>query len=169
MEEIVDQRYKSWFGDQFDLDWMKEARHPCLAQEGRGGLLALLRQDPDPHLLRAFSHVQGDARGHPAGDRPLPGSRSGRLPAHARLAPLRRLIHETRPEFDLTAIYFRLPFQSFTMTGNNAWLDEVATIDPYANELNINAATAARKGIKDGDWIELESAPTARRCGVEPG
>ncbi len=69
---------------------------------------------------------------------------------------------EQRPEFDLTAIYFRVPFQSFTMTGNNAWLDEVATIDTYANAININAATAAKKGIKDGDWIELESAANGK-------
>ena len=23
MEDLVDRRYKSWFGDQFDLEWMK--------------------------------------------------------------------------------------------------------------------------------------------------
>ena len=69
---------------------------------------------------------------------------------------------ETRPEFDLTAIYFRVPYQSFSMTGNNAFLDEVSVIDPYAENVNINAATAARKGIKDGDWVELESAANGK-------
>jgi molybdopterin-containing oxidoreductase family molybdopterin binding subunit len=69
---------------------------------------------------------------------------------------------EERPDFDLTAIYFRLPFESFTMTGDNGWLDEVSAIDTYANNININAATAAHKGIGDGDWIELESAANGK-------
>jgi anaerobic selenocysteine-containing dehydrogenase len=65
---------------------------------------------------------------------------------------------ETRSDYDLFATYFRVPFQSFTMTGNNAWLDEVSTVDPYANAINISSAAARERNIADGDWIQLESA-----------
>ena len=102
-------------------------------------------QHPHPHLLRALPHLQGDSRGDPAETglfadldledyQPVPDWRP--CESHT----------ETRPEFDLTAIYFRVPYQSFSMTGNNAFLDEVSAIDPYAENVNINAATAAQQG-----------------------
>jgi anaerobic selenocysteine-containing dehydrogenase len=38
----------------------------------------------------------------------------------------------------------------------------VAAIDAYANLNNMNADTAVKKGIEDGDWIELESASNGK-------
>ena len=157
VEELVDRRYKSWFGDQFDLEWMKA-----------NGILAWPKSVEEmywhsfvktripiyfEHFLTFKETLEGiqketglfselDLEDY----QPFPDWRP--CSSHT----------EQRPEFDLTAIYFRVPFQSFTMTGNNAWLDEIAAIDPYVNFVNINTATAAAKGIEDGDWIELESA-----------
>jgi molybdopterin-containing oxidoreductase family molybdopterin binding subunit len=155
--EIVDARYKSWFGDQFGLEWMKEH-----------GILVWPKKVEEvywhnfvhtripiyfEHFLTFKSEleaIQKETGLFPDLDledyQPMPDWRP--CESHT----------ETRPDFDLTAIYFRVPYQSFSMTGNNGFLDEVSTIDPYAENVNINAATAARKGIKDGDWVELESA-----------
>jgi anaerobic selenocysteine-containing dehydrogenase len=162
LEELVDHRYKSWFGEQFGLDYMR--KHGILAWPKRVDevywhpfvktripiyfehfltfreTLEQIQQETGLFLELDLGDFQ-----------PYPDWRP--CMSHT----------EGRPEFDLTAVYFRLPFESFTMTGDNAWLDEVATIDSYANRININAATAAGKGIKEGDWIELESAGNGKK------
>ncbi|MDP2646251.1 MAG: molybdopterin-dependent oxidoreductase [Desulfobacterales bacterium] len=60
-------------------------------------------------------------------------------------------------EFDLTAVNFRVPTHSHSFTAQNAWLAEVAEMNPYAQKILLNAATAAQKGIKDKDRIVVTS------------
>ena len=162
LEELVDIRYKSWFGEQFGLEWMREhgiLTWPKKAEEVYWHSFVETRIPIYFEHFLTFKETLEDIQKETGlfpeldlGDyQPYPDWRP--CTAHT----------ESRPEFDLTAIYFRVPFESFTMTGNNAWLDEVATIDTYANRININAATAAKKGIKDGDWIELESAANGKK------
>jgi molybdopterin-containing oxidoreductase family molybdopterin binding subunit len=161
LEEVVDARYKSWFGEQFGLDYMREhgiLAWPKKAEEVYWHSFVKTRIPIYfEHFLTFRETLEGiqketglfselDLEDY----QPYPDWRP--CASHT----------EARPDFDLTAIYFRLPFESFTMTGDNAWLDEVAAIDTYASNININAATAARKGIVDGDWIELESAANGK-------
>ena len=37
------------------------------------------------------------------------------------------------------------------------WLDEASLMNPYTYNITMNADTAGKKGIKDGDTIEVES------------
>jgi molybdopterin-containing oxidoreductase family molybdopterin binding subunit len=37
------------------------------------------------------------------------------------------------------------------------WLDEASRMNPYTYNIAMNADTAQRKGLKDGDTVELES------------
>ncbi|MCL4371141.1 MAG: molybdopterin-dependent oxidoreductase [Chloroflexi bacterium] len=161
LEEVVDARYKSWFGEQFGLEWMR--KHGILAWPKRvdevywHSFVKTRIPIYFEHFLTFKETLEGIQRETGLfldldldDYQPYPDWRP--CAAHT----------EPRPEFDLTAIYFRIPFQSFTSTGDNAWLDEVSTIDTYANRININTATAAKKGIVDGDWIELESAGTGK-------
>ena len=161
IEELTDRRYKSWLGEQYGLDYLKE--HGLLTWPK-----AVDEMYWDPfikvripiyfeHFLTMKEHFEAirdetglfgeaDAEDYQA----VPDWKP--CASHT----------EQRPDYDLTCIYFRVPFQSFTMTGNNAWLDEVSTIDLYANAININAATAREKGIANGDWIELTSAANGK-------
>jgi molybdopterin-containing oxidoreductase family molybdopterin binding subunit len=68
-----------------------------------------------------------------------------------------------RPGFDLQAIYYRVAWHTFSMTYENPWLDEISNMaEPYSYFISINAATARAKGIRDGDWIWVESAEAGR-------
>ncbi len=58
-------------------------------------------------------------------------------------------------EFDLIAVNYKLAFHSYNMTQDNPWLAEIAERHPYAHKIMINAETAAKKGIVDGDEIVL--------------
>jgi anaerobic selenocysteine-containing dehydrogenase len=157
VEELTDRRYKSWLGDQYGLEYLKEhglVTWPKTVDETYWDHFV------DTRIPVYFEHFI-TMREHLEAVRAETGL-FGELDADDYQAvPDWRPCSshtETRPEFDLTCIYFRVPFQSFTMTGDNAWLDEVSTIDPYANSVNINAATAAKKGIESGDWVEITSA-----------
>ncbi|MCE5254657.1 MAG: molybdopterin-binding protein, partial [Actinomycetia bacterium] len=157
VEEIADHRYRSWFGDKFDLAWFK-----------KNSLLTWPRKAEeiywDPHVkaripvyyehflamrdgVEAVKAETGLFADLDSSDyQPIPDWKP--CPSYT----------ESREEYDLYAVYFRVPFHSFTLTGNDAWVDEVSTIDPYTNGININSATARRKDVKEGDWIELQSA-----------
>lgn len=69
---------------------------------------------------------------------------------------------ENSPHYDLYAIYYKFPMQTFSGTYDNPWLDEVSSLDRLAYGVAINIATARRKGIKEGDWIEITSVSTAK-------
>jgi anaerobic selenocysteine-containing dehydrogenase len=63
-------------------------------------------------------------------------------------------------DFDMWAINWKTPMGPFYCgnTYGNVWLHEtMKTWDPYEYALWINSATAAKKGIKDGDTIVVES------------
>ncbi len=158
-EEIVDRRYQSWFGPRFGLDWFK--KHGLLAWPKKVEEVYWRPFVPvrTPIYFEFFPRIGEQVEkirretGIPfdtADFQPLPDWK----PCRSHL--------EQRPEYDLYAIYFRAPFHTFSFTNNNPWLDEVSRIDPYNFSINLNAQTAARKGIRDGDWIAVESAATGK-------
>lgn len=58
---------------------------------------------------------------------------------------------------DLYAVVYKLPFHTFSGTVDNSWLKELGEYHPSAYKIQINAVTAKRKGIEDGDMIWMES------------
>jgi anaerobic selenocysteine-containing dehydrogenase len=63
-------------------------------------------------------------------------------------------------EFDMWAINWKTPMAPFFCgdTHGNVWLHEtMKTWDPYEYSIWINSATAAKKGIQEGDTIVVES------------
>jgi anaerobic selenocysteine-containing dehydrogenase len=58
--------------------------------------------------------------------------------------------------YDLLAVNFKFGFHSFSTTQGNPWLDELTTRHPWGYNLIMNADTARRKGIGDGDTVLVE-------------
>jgi molybdopterin-containing oxidoreductase family molybdopterin binding subunit len=156
-EEIVDRRYQSLFGAEHGLDWFKEH-----------GLLKWPKKVEEVYW-KPFSHARVPIYFEwfkPLGERvkataeklaidldtsafqPLPEWRPCR--SHT----------EISPDYDLYAIYYKFPMQTFSGTYDNPWLDEVCTMDRFAYRVAMNAETARRKGIQDEDWIEITSVST---------
>ncbi|NQV54535.1 MAG: molybdopterin-dependent oxidoreductase [Rhodospirillales bacterium] len=68
------------------------------------------------------------------------------------------LSHECKhEEFDLYAFYYRDIIHTNSFTMENPWLDEVARLDPFSYNIAINAAVGRKKGLVNGNWIELET------------
>lgn len=65
---------------------------------------------------------------------------------------------ESPPEFDLFVVNQKLPFLTFSFTSENPWLSELAEHNGKVFPVGINAETARKKSIAEGDKIELETA-----------
>jgi molybdopterin-containing oxidoreductase family molybdopterin binding subunit len=64
-----------------------------------------------------------------------------------------------QPPYDLYVVNFKIPFHTLSITTQNPWLSELSERNPYAYKILINAETALRKGVRDGDeiWVESEA------------
>lgn len=65
--------------------------------------------------------------------------------------------HEPDGKYDLITVNFKVPFQNFSVTAENVWVDEISSANPYLHNVMINAATARKKGLQDGDRVVIES------------
>ena len=163
-EEMVHLQYKSFFGPEHDLEWFKKngvltrpkkvdetywrpfikARVPIYFESFKK-----LGQEVEK-AKREYGLTDFDTSDFvPLPDwKPCPG-------------------FETKNnDYDLLAIYYRVPVHTLSATYNIPWLDEVSSIDPYIYRLAINSSTANKKGIRDDDWVELESLPTGNKIKV---
>jgi molybdopterin-containing oxidoreductase family molybdopterin binding subunit len=61
------------------------------------------------------------------------------------------------PSFDLYCFSYRDIIHTGSHTMEQPWLDEASRMNPYTYNITINATTARKRGLKDGDIIELES------------
>ena len=61
--------------------------------------------------------------------------------------------------FDYYAFYYRDVLHTNSFTMENPWLDEAAQLDPYTYAITVNADSAQRQGLRDGQavWVEAES------------
>jgi molybdopterin-containing oxidoreductase family molybdopterin binding subunit len=61
------------------------------------------------------------------------------------------------PSFDLYCFSYRDIVHTGSHTMEQPWLDEASRMNPYTYFITMNASTARKRGLKDGDMIELES------------
>lgn len=84
----------------------------------------------------------------------IPWETSGYVPlAEWRPCPAHR---PKSAEFDLYMITAKSPYHALTATGSNPLLREVGLRLGY-HEIVLSAETAQRKGLKNGDWVEVET------------
>ncbi|MFC2071157.1 molybdopterin-dependent oxidoreductase [Chloroflexota bacterium] len=160
-EEIVDHGFKGNFGPEHGLEWFKEnglIHWPKKTEEVYWRPFINARTPIYfEHLLTVGEEVEKIKKecgilGFPTSDhQPIPDWKP--CASH----------EEKRPEFDLYSTYYRIPFQTFSSTYNNPWLDEVSRMDPYVYNIAINTETAKKKSIKSGDLVILESAGTGSK------
>jgi molybdopterin-containing oxidoreductase family molybdopterin binding subunit len=158
-EEVTDRVYKSYFGSERGLAWLRE--HGVVRWPKR----------VDEVFWKPFLHARaplynewvlraGEQVGRIAQERGMPGIHTHEFVPLPDWFPCRAA--QEVPGFDLRAIYYRVPWHSFSATYENPWLDEISQGEPYSYFIQINAATAKNKGIRDGDVIALESTDGAK-------
>jgi molybdopterin-containing oxidoreductase family molybdopterin binding subunit len=160
-EEIVDRQYKSTFGPEHGLEWFK-----------KNGVLSWPKKVEEVYwrpFIKArvpiyfeFLNKLGEDIEKVKDEFQIPGFDTSDFQPLPDWKPCKS--HEDEnDDHDLFAIYYRVPLHTFSFTYNNPWLDEASRMDPHVYNISINTETAKRKGIKDGDWIDVESATTKEK------
>ena len=155
LEDIYDRWAKSLFGPEKGLAWFKNNGYHKVPR-------SVEEKYPSPFIrprfpiyfenfLRAKRSVEKVANHL---DRKLDLSDYQVLPEWKPCAAY----DDVSPPYDLFVVNFKLPFHSLSFTTQNPWLSDLAEHNPYAYKILINAETAKRKGVKDGDAIWVESA-----------
>ncbi|MBI2873961.1 MAG: molybdopterin-dependent oxidoreductase [Firmicutes bacterium] len=82
---------------------------------------------------------------------------------------------DLKPECDLWVINYKMPYHTFSFSMENPWLSEITDYYPHHRGIIINAETAGKKGLADGDLVWLESTAGLRvkgrvclRQGIHP-
>ncbi|MBI2874046.1 MAG: molybdopterin-dependent oxidoreductase [Firmicutes bacterium] len=152
--EIVDNYFKSLFGAEHGVDWFKEnfmLREPKKIEE------AYPRPFLKPRVPIYVEHVKhlapqltkltaelGFEDWDVSDYTPLPDW----LPCPS---------YEVQGEYDLLAITAKQAFHSHSYTVDTVWLNELADQYPHSKAALINPATAAAKGLRDGDEVLIRT------------
>ncbi len=64
----------------------------------------------------------------------------------------------TDPDYDLYAFCYREPTHVGSVTMEQPWIDEASAMNPYTYNIALSTETARKKGLKPGDFIEVESS-----------
>lgn len=159
--EIVDRRFKGYFGPERGLDWFKKnglIKWPKKVEEVYWRPFVKARV---PIYFEVFKSV-GEKIERIKKEYNIPGFDTADFQPISDWKPCASF-NERRPEFDLYAVFYRVPFHTATNTYSNPWLDEISGMDPYVFNIALNPEVARKKGIKAGDWVEIESAGTGNK------
>ena len=153
--EVLDRWAKSRFGPERGLDWFKE--HGVLTMERNKTVMeAYPRVFLKPRIPIYLEHFlgAGEETTRVIGELGLNWDMSDYTP-----------LPDWKPcaafsgqysDYDLFVVNSKLPFHAHTYTAENPWLAEISSHYAYRpDEVLINRATAQKKGIADGDSIQL--------------
>jgi len=72
----------------------------------------------------------------------------------------------TDPEYDLYCYSYRDILHTSTHTMEQPWIDEASLMNPYTYNITMNTETGSKKGLKDGDHVEVESYQGRKATGT---
>jgi len=76
-------------------------------------------------------------------------------------------IHQVEdPKYDLYCYSYRDVLHSGSQTMEQPWMDEASRMNPWTYNVTLNADTGRKKGLKDGDLIEIESYLGKKERGI---
>jgi len=155
IQEIAERQGKTIVGPEFSLDLFKESS--CVITRKK----TIQEAYPRPflkakvpiyyeYLLQAGEEVKGvmEKLG-------LPWCYEGYQPMPTYIAC--HVNEEESSEYDLLGANFKVPFHTFSISGQNLWINEISERHPYAYRVLIHTKAAEKRGIKDGDWVWVES------------
>lgn len=155
IREIAELQGKSVMGPEFHFDDFKEKRtviqrkknieesFPSLYHEGKIPIYFeyLIAAGDDVRKVTEFLKFDWDTSVYKA----LPDF----IPCN--------VLEESGEEYEFIITNYKFPFHTFSISGENPWIDEVSSYNPYTYRILMNREVANRKGIKDGDLIWVES------------
>jgi len=152
--EIGDAFMKSTFGPEYGWEWFKEHGYvtwPKKVEEAYWMWFLDLRV---PIYLEWLAHMK------PAVEKI--NEETGLIMDPAQYTPLLSwfpaTIHTVKDaEHDLYCYSYRDSLHSSSQTMEQPWIDEASNMNPWVYNITMNADTGKRKGVSDGDTVEVEN------------
>lgn len=164
--EIAERQGKTIIGPQFSFDLFKESS--CVITRKK----TLEEAYPRPFLkaripvyLEYLLKVREEVR-EVMEKLELPWNYDGYQPMPTYIACQCNI--ENPKEFDLLGANFKVPFHTFSISGQNLWIDEISGRHIFAYRILLHTQTAKERGIKEGDlvWVESRHGKIQGRCRV---
>jgi molybdopterin-containing oxidoreductase family molybdopterin binding subunit len=154
-EEICDRWLKSYCGQEHGLSYFQEHGYCKLGKRtAEQTYPRAFHKGRIPLYLEHFIGAGQDVRKFTE-EHNIPWDTSDYIPlAEWRPCPAHT---ESPAEYDLFVVNQKVPFLTLTFTSENPWLVDLAHHNKKVFPVGMNAATGKRKGIVDGDEIELET------------
>jgi molybdopterin-containing oxidoreductase family molybdopterin binding subunit len=153
-KELIDRVLKYYFGPEHGLDYIKEHGHVHWPKQVREAYWRPFIKARVPiyaeHLAELKPHVMENAK--PAG---VELEWEQFTPLISYFKP--QAAKEISPDYDLYCFSYRDVLHSGSGTMEVPWLDEASRLNPYTYNVTMNAETAAKKGLTDGDLVCIES------------
>lgn len=165
-EEIFDRRLKSTYGEQTGLAYLKEKGFKVLHENTAEDLFAIEKEEfAHTRVPIYFEYLVWCGRQHRKDYEKFKDKFSYRpsndyvfsyykgLPEY-----MPRPYESLPPEYDMYAVHYKTMLHSMATFMDNAWIDEhTKRYDPYTMNIMIHPDAAAKRGIKSGDQIWVES------------
>ncbi|MBI4528911.1 MAG: hypothetical protein HY695_34370 [Deltaproteobacteria bacterium] len=154
-EEICDRWLKSYCAEEHGLSYFRERGYCKLGKRtAEQSYPRLFHKGRIPLYLEHFIDAGEDVKKFTA-ERNIPWDTSDYIPlAEWRPCPAQK---ESPAEYDLFVVNHKVPFLTLSITSENPWLMELAHCNAKVFPVGMNAATARRKGIAEGDEIAIET------------
>ncbi len=152
-EEMFERHIKSLFGEDKDLAWFQKNGFYSVKR-------TLKEQFPLPYVKSRFPLYYENIKkaGRMVGETTQKAGMRWDVSDYNALPEWKPCPAYSHPgNFDLYAITFRVPTHAQHSTSDNVWLNELARLNPYAQKILLNPIAAAKRGIKDGDHVCVES------------
>ncbi|MBI2361243.1 MAG: hypothetical protein HYV04_20445 [Deltaproteobacteria bacterium] len=154
-EEICDRWFKSYCGEEHGLEYFREHGYCKLGKRtAEQSYPRVFHKGRIPLYLEHFIGAGEDVRKFTQ-EHNIPWDTSDYIP----LTEWRPCPAQTGspPEYDLFVVNQKVPFLTLSFTSENPWLVDLAHRNAKVFPVGMNAATARRKGIAEGDQIEIET------------
>jgi len=151
-EEIMDRYVKRIFGDDHDWQWFKEhgfVRWPKKVDEAYWRYFLDVRAP----IYLEYMVDEGEKTREIAKEIGFEIDTSQHVPLISWFPCSTHL--EKDPQYDLYCFSYRDIVHTGSSTMEQPWLDEASRMNPYTYNITMNADTAKKKGLKEGDTIEI--------------
>jgi molybdopterin-containing oxidoreductase family molybdopterin binding subunit len=154
-EEICDRWLKSYCGEEHGLSYFIQHGHCKLGKRTAAQTYPrLLHKGRIPLYLEHFIGAGKEVKKF-TDEHNIPWDTSDYIPlTEWRPCPAHT---ESPAEYDLFVINQKVPFLTLTFTSENPWLVKLAHHNAKVFPVGMHAATGRKKGIADGDEIEIET------------
>lgn len=163
-EEVADITAKARCGEEHDLEYFQKHGYVDLYRRTvRESYPRIFHKGRIPFYLEYFLEAGEDVKQFTE-SRGIPWDTSDYVPlVQWRPCPA---YEQNEPGYDLFVVNHKVPFLTFTFTAENGWLNDLADRKAKIYNVGIHPETARRKGLRDGQQVNLETFSGRKQSAV---